>query len=452
MGQSLKTRLRSVYDEYPPQFWLVMGASFVDRIGGALIFPFFALYLTAKFDVGLTEVGYVFALVTAVGILGSMIGGALTDQIGRKKMILFGLVISAMTSLSLVMVTEFYMVYAIGVFVGFFSSIGGPAQGAIIADILPEEQHAEGYGLWRVIANLAVMIGPILGSFFLAMRAFEVFEFTVDGYAMLFFADAITSIITAIIFAYLLEESHPDYQEKPKHEEAEMTADVAEPQQKSIGYMPVLRDYAYLAFIVMTALMVLVYTQMNNTLPVYLRDEHGIPPSGFGIILSMNAGMVVLFQFWFTRQMRGKPQYVMMALGTFLYAIGFGMYGFVSSYALFMFAMVIITIGEMITAPIGQAIAAKMAPADMRGRYMAIYGFSWGIPSAFGLILAGLVTENMGANWVWYFSIILSVIATFGFYVLHQQIGGVIEDDEAEDVPEEFKEPELDIGEIPVIA
>ena len=451
MASSLSSKLRLIYNEYPTQFWLVMGASFVDRLGGALIFPFFALYLTAKFDVGLTEVGYVFALVMGVGIFGSIIGGALTDQIGRKKMILFGLVISALTSLSLVLVTEFYMVYAIGAFVGFFSSIGGPAQGAIIADILPEEQHAEGYGLWRVIANLAVMFGPILGSFFLAMEAFDVMNLTIDGYALLFITDAVTSVITAIIFAILLKESHPAYQEKAQQDEHDEPELLAETQPKSIGYMPIFRDYAYLAFVVMTALMVLVYTQMNNTLPVYLRDEHGIPPAGYGIILSMNAGMVVLLQFWFSRQMRGRPQYIMMALGTFLYAIGFGMYGFVSSYALFMVAMVIITIGEMMTAPIGQAIAAKMAPADMRGRYMAIYGFSWAIPSATGLILAGVVTENMGGNWVWYFSIILSVVAALGFVSLHQRIGGVIEEDD-EEVPEEFKEHELDMGEMPALA
>lgn len=450
MSAGLKRKIGSIYQEYPKQFWLVMGASFIDRIGGALIFPFFALYLTAKFDVGLTEVGYVFALVMGVGIFGSIIGGALTDQIGRKKMILFGLVISAMTSLSLTVVNDFNMIYLIGAFVGFFSSIGGPAQSAIIADILPEEQHTEGYGLWRVIANLAVMIGPILGSFFLAMSGFELRGFTVDGYVMLFVVDAITSIITAIILARLLEESHPSMQatEEKDANNAEIE-DTAPAQPKSIGYMPIFRDYAYLAFVLMTALMVLVYNQMNNTLPVYLRDEHGIHPWKFGIILSMNAGMVVLLQFWFSRQMRGRPQYIMLALGTFLYAIGFGMYGFVSSYALFIVAMIIITVGEMITAPIGQAIAAKMAPADMRGRYMAIYGFSWAIPSAFGLILAGIVTEEMGGDWVWHFSIILSVIAALGFLVLHQRIGGVLEDDEEE---EPAREPELDIGEIPVLA
>ncbi len=106
-----------------------------------------------------------------------------------------------------------------------------------------------------------------------------------------------------------------------------------------------------------------------------------------------------------------------MVLGTLLYAIGFPMYGFVSTYLLFITAMIIITIGEMFVTPVGQALVANLSPEDMRGRYMAIFGFSYIIPFASGPLVAGWIMDNYSPNWVWYASGIVSMMA-IGFYVL----------------------------------
>ena len=75
---------------------------------------------------------------------------------------------------------------------------------------------------------------------------------------------------------------------------------------------------------------------------------------------------------------------LMMAAGSLLYAIGFAMYGIVSTYAYFIVAMVVITIGEMIVSPFQQALVAGFAPEQMRGRYMAVSGLSWGIAFTIG--------------------------------------------------------------------
>ena len=94
-------RLRSTYREYPGNFWVLVGASFIDTIGRTAMIPFFALYVTQKFDVGMTEAGILFAIFSLAGFFGNMIGGALTDRFGRKSIILFGLVVSALSSLEI---------------------------------------------------------------------------------------------------------------------------------------------------------------------------------------------------------------------------------------------------------------------------------------------------------------------------------------------------------------
>ena len=123
------------------------------------------------------------------------------------------------------------------------------------------------------------------------------------------------------------------------------------------------------------------------------------------------------------RIIKRYPPFLMMIATTFFYMIGFGMYGFVATVPLFMLAMVIITIGEMIGMPTSNVLAAHFAPEDMRARYMAVFGLTWTVPAMIGPWAAGLVIDNYNPNYIWYISIVLCVIAMLAFYVLHLKLG-----------------------------
>jgi MFS family permease len=92
-------RLRHTYQRFPQLFWIIVGTLFIDSLGSTLLFPFFALYITERFGVGMTQAGILLGMSSLFGLIGSMIGGALTDRFGRRKLILFGLVTSALSSL-----------------------------------------------------------------------------------------------------------------------------------------------------------------------------------------------------------------------------------------------------------------------------------------------------------------------------------------------------------------
>ncbi len=257
-----------------------------------------------------------------------------------------------------------------------------------------------------------------------------------QSYLLLFICDAIASSITAVIIYTALQET------KPQPTEDEPVQSMA---QSFGGYLDVIRDSAYLWFLIASALVALVYMQMNSTLAVYLRDTHGIPEQYFGYILSLNAAMVVLFQFAIMRRVEKYRPIVIMAVGTLFYAVGFGLYGFVSTYTFFLLAMVIITIGEMLVSPVGQAIVAQLAPEDMRGRYMAVFGFSWVIPMAVGPLLAGLVMDNADPRWVWYAAGLIAVVAAGVFGWMERGIGRSTWDvvDERLDILEMLEEGKL---------
>src|SRR5688572_20076395 len=153
-------RLNKIYHEFPRLFWVVVVVSFIDRIGGTLLFPFFALYITQKFNVGMTQAGILLGVSSLFGLIGSTIGGALTDKFGRKQPILFGLIFSAVSTLAFGLVTEYSILFPLMIVVGLLSSVAHPAHDAMIADILPEKQRQEGFGILRVVANLSWLIGP----------------------------------------------------------------------------------------------------------------------------------------------------------------------------------------------------------------------------------------------------------------------------------------------------
>jgi MFS family permease len=396
-------KLQDTYNQFPRTYWVVVGTHFIDVIGNTLLNPFFALYVTQKFHVGMTQAGIILATNSVAGIVGSTIGGAMADRYGRRGIILFGLVVSALSGLTLGFVNKFYLFYGLSVFVGLMGSAAHPAHQAMVADLLPTEKRSEGFGILRVVSNFAWIIGPSIGGFLASYN-----------YLYLFLSDAVISTVTAALVFRLLPETKPQPKEK---------SEVESLAQTMRGYGQAFLDRPFLAFIMASILMILVYQQMYSSLSVFLRDVHHVDPQYYGLIMSSSAVTVVLFQLAVTRVIKRYPPFLMMATATFFYMIGFTMYGFVATIPLFIVAMIIITVGEMVAMPTSNSLAAAFAPEDKRARYMAIFGLTWAVPSMVGPWAAGLVMDNYNPNYIWYIGGVLCVAAIMAFLFLHLRLG-----------------------------
>jgi MFS family permease len=391
-----------IYREYPRTFWMMIAVNFVDRLGGSLLFPFFALYITKKFDVGMTQVGGLFAVFFVSSFLGAFPGGVLTDRFGRKGIIIFSLIATSFSTLLMGFVNEFQFFLIVAFISGIFTDVGGPAYEAVFMDVLPQGKRTSGFGIRRVAFNLAIVIGPVIGGFIAAR-----------SYLALFVIDALVSAIVALMVFLMIPETKPT---SPEGTEQESTV------QSFKGYLQVVRDGKFMAFAFVCLLVWFAYMNMNTTLGVFLRDQHGLVESGYGWLLSINAAMVVLLQFSITRWTEKYPPMLMMAIGSFFVAFGLLLYGFVSTFLLFAIAMGILTVGEMVSIPTASAVVASFAPEEMRGRYSFVYGNSWGISFAVGPYLAGLVLDNYDPNLLWYACGIIGIIAMLGFLTLHRSL------------------------------
>jgi len=410
--------LKQTYRKFPSKFWVLVMAMFIDMIGGTLLHPFIALYITDRFNVGMTTAGVVLGIFAISGLVGNIFGGALTDRFGRRNIILFGLVFSAMSTLTLGLVSQLSVLYPLAVVIGFIGSVAFPAHQAMVADMLPEEKRPDGFGILRVVANLSWIIGPTIGGFVAAR-----------SYLMLFVLDAIVSTIVAGIFFKLIPETMP---------EKIATAPKESIGRTLAGYGKILKDKPYIAYLLVSILALIVYQQMYNTLSVYMRDVHGFPTQRYGILLSTSAITVVLFQLWVTGKTKSRPPFLMMSLGTLFYMVGFTMFGVFDPYVYFVAAMIVITVGEMIVVPVAQTLAAKFAPEEMRGRYMAAFSLAWSLPQAIGPGLAGVIMDYSNPDFIWLGGGVILAVAAVGYFSLHLRLhrqpcfSGAVRDDSSE--------------------
>jgi MFS family permease len=274
----------------------------------------------------------------------------------------------------------------------------------MMADILPESKRQEGFGITRVAFNYAWIVGTALGGL-IASRSF----------LALFIIDAVLSLSVAIILYWFLPETKP----ASPHVEW-MGGNLLE---TLAGYRFVLRDLAYVCFTLTGMAVLIVYQQQYSSLPVYLREVHNIDSQVYGIMLAVSGFEVVLFQIGISRLVRKYPPFLMMALGAVFFMAGFAMIGLVRGAAFFLLAVIIATVGEMIMFPVNKALAANFSPADMRGRYMAVYDLGWTIPATIGPAAAGLILDNYNPDLLWTIGAALCALAAFGFYALHLWLG-----------------------------
>jgi MFS family permease len=399
------TNIKKLYNEFPRLFWVVVLTRFIDSWGRTILFPFFSLYVTQRFGVGMTQAGILLGLNSFFALAGSTVGGAFADKFGRRSLILFGLVFSGLSSLSLGLASSIQMLYPLIILVGLLASIAHPAHEAMLADILPEEKRQEGYGILRVTFNYAWIFGTAIGGV-IAARSF----------LALFIIDAVVSCIAALILFRLLPETRPRSKEGVRHREETFWETMK-------GYRVVLRDFAFMGFVVSGMLALVVYIQQYGSLAVYLRDVHGIASTGYGLLLSLTGLEVILLQFGISRLIRSQPPFLMMVVGTSIFGVGMFLYGIVTGFLMFVLAAIIVCIGEMFYFPTSQVVAAGFAPREMRGRYMAIAGFIRSVPNAIGPAMAGYVLDNLDPRLLWYIGGFLCLLSALGYFGLHLRLG-----------------------------
>ena len=387
-------RMRETTAGYPRQFWLLFWGVLVNSSGSSMVWPFLTIYLRQRLDVPLTTIALLFTLNALAGMASTSLTGPAVDRFGRKGAMALSLGAGCVFMLALTRVDTLGSAAVLMVFKGFTDPLYRVGSDAMVADLIPPARRAGAYSLLRMIANLGVAIGPSIGGFITSV-----------SYSLAFLIAAGTTLCYALLVGVFMRETIPQW---PAEERAKQVR----------GYGPVLRDRPFMAFCAIYTFAGMAYSLMMVLLPVYVKENFGVPESSYGFIMAANAAMVVLFQYSVTRLTQRYYHLPVLAVGSLFYALGVGSVAWGTGFASFLVSMVILTIGELIMIPTSTALTANLAPPDMRGRYMGVYGLTWSVAMGIGPVLGGALNDQVAPVAIWYAGLVLGGIAMSGFIVL----------------------------------
>ncbi len=322
--------------------------------------------------------------------IGQPVGGVLADRIGRRRTMVIGLLSSASTLLVLGAATGFVAVAAAAFAYGLCLDLFRPAVQAAVADLVPDADRPRAFALQFWAVNLGFSVATPLGGF-LASR----------GYWLLFVLDAAASVGFALLILRGVPETRPVV-------------------QCAAGRLrDVLSDRLLLALVASVVAVSVVYLQAFVTLPLVFGDD-GLGPGSYGAAIGLNGVLIVLLQPLLLGVLGRRRRGPLLLVAVVLQGIGFGLTAFADGIPMHLVAITVWTLGEILQAGQLGALVATLAPVHLRGRYMGIFGFSFGAAAFLAPVLGTQILSRAGERALWGGSLLLCVAAGVGLLLVAQ--------------------------------
>ncbi len=407
-------KAKITYFGLPRSVYIIFIARVVNSMGN-FVFPFMTLLLTQKGGMPEAQVGKYLLMGSLLQLPGSLIGGKLTDLMGRKKiMILFmGLAASCYIPSAICIdnpVTFQYIPYLL-ILSSFFGSIAHPASGAMMNDLTVPENRQAAFSLLYMGMNAGTAIGSVVAGFLFQKHM-----------KLLFIGDAITTLIAILLLARLVKETKPT-----KEEAMQVAKDRVNEQEETGGLLAaLLRRPALLIFAFLDAIFSFVYAQTNFSLPLKIKAVFGEiqGPGYYGTLNMLNCLEVIALTTIITLITRKIRALYNVSIAGLFFAVGFGMLFFVNSFWMFVLSTIIWTIGEIINATNIGVYIANHTPISHRGRFNSMIGIITSTGGSISPYITGKFIQSYGVNQVWPFIFLLAVIASFSMFLLgtHEKV------------------------------
>ncbi|MDP4088297.1 MAG: MFS transporter [Bacillota bacterium] len=410
------------YKGLPGSVYIIFVARVVNCLGN-FVYPFMTLLLTAKVGMSEKQAGFFLLAGYLVGIPGSILGGKITDIIGRKKIMLLSMTLSALCLVPcafFVLSTEYIkLVPYLLIAAGLFNSIGGPAGGAMMNDLTSPLNRQAAFSLLYLGINFGTALGSVIAGFLFR-----------NHMQLLFLGDAATTIGAAALLLLYVKETKPAKEEL----KARLKGREGEEAEKGGVLAALLRRPALIIFSLVNSMYSFMYAQTNFSMPLQSTALFGqeLGPRYFGTFNLVNCLMVIFFTTAISVITRKrKPIYNIASSGLF-FAFGFGMLFFVKSFSMFVVSTIIWTIGEIINAVNVGVYIANHTPITHRGRFNSITGIINGIGGAISPYIAGGFIAVHGVTNIWPIIFAIGMSASFFMLML-----GIVENKKAAEIHSE---------------
>ena len=344
------------------------------------LWTFFAIWAIEELGLSGGDVGLAFLAAAGAGMAAGVLGGRLSDRIGRRSVIVGATAFQV--ALPLVALTG-SAVAGIAVLVGL--SVATPVRGAaltaLLADLVPDERREHAFGSMRVVFNVGAFSGPLLGA-----------ALVVLGWPALF-AGVVALNALSLAAALRLPRLAPPVD--------------GEGAGISLGIF-LRRTFALVFAGGMIAMVV--YSSFETLMPISLTQTHGLEPAAWGVLFVVNPLFVTLLQLRITRWAAPLTPATKLSVAMLLMGTAFLPLLVTATIPVLILILVVFVIGEMLWSPTADALVSRLAPAHARGTYLGTAGMSMWLGGAIAPAVGLRLRDTWGDGAMWIAVALVSVV------------------------------------------
>lgn len=379
------------------EIWILTLITFINR-AGTMVLPFLSKYLKEDLHFSYGQVGTIMVFFGAGSMVGSWLGGKLSDKIGFYKIMIFSLFVSGLMFFGLQFITSFE-----GLCIGMFSimvvaDMFRPAMFVSLGAYAKPENRTRSLTLVRLAINLGFAAGPALGGLIIMT----------NGYKGLFWADGGTCIVSILVFAILVKEKKKSKFIDKKDPDTVLTHSV-------------FKDKPFWVFLGSCMITGIIFFQLFNTIPLYHKEQFGLTELQTGLLLTLNGLMIFFLEMpivnYIERKKISKLKVInlgclLMAMSMFIMMIHFWA-------GILIVMMLFMTFGEMLAFPFSNSFAFSRAKKGHEGRYMAIFTMSFSMAQILSAKVGFSIVAKYGYEANYLFMGILGIIGVLlGIWVI----------------------------------
>jgi len=395
----LKTAFQRYIDNFKGfsrEIWILTIITFINR-AGTMVLPFLSKYLKEDLHFSYSQVGWIMVCFGIGSMLGSWLGGKLSDKIGFYKIMIFSLLTSGLMFFVIQFITSF-----IGLCISMFlimtvADMYRPAMFVSIGAYAKPENRTRALTLVRLAINLGFAAGPAMGGLIIMNI----------GYRGLFWADGITCIAAILIFWIKVKEKKKTAFRDKEHPGEILTHSV-------------FKDKPFWLFLFTCLVSGILFFQVFTTIPLYHREQFHLTELETGLLLTMNGIMVFFTEMAIVSYVERKKinKIKVVSFGCLLMAVSLFLMLINTWAGILVIMMLFMTVAEMFAFPFSNSVALSRAPKGHEGRYMAIYTMSFSLAHILSAKMGMEIIQHSGYQANWFFMGLLGLIGAFcGYWV-----------------------------------
>lgn len=394
------SRYINSFKGFSREIWILTLVTFINR-AGTMVLPFLSKYLKEDLHFSYDQVGTVLVFFGAGSMVGSWLGGKLSDKVGFYKIMIFSLFTSGILIFCIQFITSFIGLCAGMFVVMIIADMFRPAMYVSLGAYAKPENRTRAFTLVRLAVNLGFAAGPAFGGLIIMGI----------GYKGLFWIDGLSCVTAILIFALLVKEK----KKLPVSEED---------TKEVVVVKSVFKDGPFWIFLLGSYLTAMVFFQLFTTLPLYQSEWYGVTEFQTGLLMSFNGLLIFFLEMpmvnYFER--KGINKLKIIVFGTFLISLSFFVLLINIWVGVLVIGMFLVTFGEMFNFPFSNTFAMSRAPKGHEGRYMALYTMSFSLAHiTSGKLGLGIISAfGYQANWAVMGT--MSLVACASFLYLSKQI------------------------------